>query len=100
MDVALLDEMSTLLTAACDDIGMPPGDLISAVRGVSRAKERLEQAREELHEAIVIAIRDDGWKQRDVAQVTGYSREHVRRICDAAGVGPLRKPTSGPSAES
>ena len=69
---------------------MPSGDLISAVRGVKRAQERLDKARETLHAAIVVAIRDEGWKQRDVAEVTGYSREHIRRICDAAGVGPLR----------
>lgn len=69
---------------------MPPGDLVSAVRGVKRAQEKLDAAREELHAAIVVAIRDEGWMQRDVAEVTGYSREHIRRICKEAGVEPLR----------
>lgn len=90
MNVAFINATSKPRLEACDDRGMPSGDLISAVRGVKRAQARLEKAREELHEAIVKAIRDEGWKQRDVVEVTGYSREHVRRICEAAGVGPLR----------
>jgi hypothetical protein len=90
MDVALIDVMSDLPIGLCDDSGMPPGDLVSAVRAVKRAQEKLDQARDDLHGAIVIAIRDDGWKQRDVAEVTGYSREHIRRICKDAGVEPLR----------
>ncbi len=75
---------------ACEDIGMPSGNLISAVRGVKRAQDRLDRAREGLHAAIVVALRDEGWLQRDVAEVTGYSREHIRRICKDAGVEPLR----------
>lgn len=90
MDVALFDVISELHSQPCDDIGMPSGNLISAVRGVKRAQERLDRAREDLHAAIVVAIRDEGWKQRDVAEVTGYSREHIRRICKEAGVEPLR----------
>lgn len=90
MDVALVNAISMWRAMPCDDRGMASGDLISAVRGVKRAQERLEKAREDLHEAIVVAIRDDGWKQRDVVEVTGYSREHIRRICKDAGVEPLR----------
>lgn len=90
MDVAVFDEILSLPIGSCDDRDMPPGDLVSAVRGVKRAQEKLDQAREVLHKAIVVAIRDDGWKQRDVAEVTGYSREHIRRICKEAGVEPLR----------
>ena len=90
MDVAFVDVMPGLPIGSCDDRGMPPGDLVSAVRAVKRAQEKLDQARDDLHEAIVVAIRDEGWKQRDVVEVTGYSREHIRRICKDAGVEPLR----------
>lgn len=86
----MFDVIPGLLPEVCDHRGMPSGDLVSAVRALKRAEDRAKKAREALHAAIVVAIRDDGWKQQDVAEVTGYSREHIRRICDAAGVGPLR----------
>ena len=58
-----------------------------AERAVVEAKERVSQTRKRLHAAIVAAGRG-GTRVRDLARVTGYNRETVRRILRAGGVEP------------
>jgi CRP-like cAMP-binding protein len=50
-----------------------------AARLVAEAREKVDQARAELAEAIRAAARA-GMRQRDIVAVTGYSRERVRQI--------------------
>jgi len=49
------------------------------------AKARVDQARAELHQAIVDEFRG-GARQVDLVRRTGYSRERVRQILRAGGV--------------
>jgi hydrogenase maturation factor len=51
------------------------------------AGARVMQARAPLAEAIVEAARA-GRRQVEIARVSGYNREHIRRICRAAGIEP------------
>lgn len=53
--------------------------LTEAARAFRRAERAVEQRREELAAAIVQADKD-GMRQVDIVKVTGYTREHVRRI--------------------
>ncbi|AYF30083.1 MULTISPECIES: hypothetical protein [Micromonospora] len=56
-----------------------------AAHAYHQAKEALDKARPELADAIVDAARA-GTKHTDIARVSGYTREQVRRICRAAGL--------------
>jgi CRP-like cAMP-binding protein len=58
--------------------------LLAAARRFRRAERAYEQAREELAEAIVGAALDEGMRQVDIVDATGYTREHIRRIVDEA----------------
>lgn len=57
--------------------------------------ERCVDVRDQLHQAIVTALRA-GVRPRDVAAIAPYDRNHIRRIADAAGVPPLKEPTVRP----
>lgn len=59
---------------------MAQADLVAALRAHRRAEERVKKAREELDAAIRQAVLEDGWQIVDVAEVTGWSRETVRKI--------------------
>lgn len=53
-----------------------------ALRAYRRARLAAERRRSELASAIGEAVVDRGIKQADVARQTGYTREHVRRMCN------------------
>jgi DNA-binding phage protein len=59
--------------------------LEDAAQTYRHAKDALDQARPALAAAIVDAARA-GTKQADIARISGYTREQVRRICRAAGL--------------
>lgn len=58
---------------------------IRAASEALAAKAKVDQARAALAEAIVTAVRE-GSRVTDVASLTGYSREQVRRIVRASGL--------------
>lgn len=71
-------------TCMCEHAGMPTAEetvaaLKKAVRVKNAAEKRAEDARAALAIAMADAIRD-GARQGDVVAVTGYTREHVRRL--------------------
>jgi hypothetical protein len=51
------------------------------------AEVALERARSAQHTAIAEAARQNA-KQADLVRITGLSRERIRQICRAAGIGP------------
>lgn len=57
--------------------------LEEAARAYRRAEKALEDRRAALAEAIVLADQE-GVRQADIVKITGYAREHVRRIVRAA----------------
>lgn len=63
----------------CDILDVMETSLTEAARAFRRAERTAEQRREELAAAIVQADKD-GMRQVDIVKVTGYTREHVRRI--------------------
>nr|MDT0660167.1 helix-turn-helix domain-containing protein [Micromonospora sp. DSM 115978] len=54
---------------------------------VASARADVPKVRERLATAIVAAYRD-GWRVGEIARVSGYGREQVRRILRAGGVEP------------
>jgi hypothetical protein len=60
-----------------------PPDVAQRLRKAAAARKRaevaLEHARRELQAAIISAD-DAGMKQASIVEVTGYNREHIRRI--------------------
>jgi CRP-like cAMP-binding protein len=62
---------------------MTDEQLAAALRAFKRAENVLTSRRLELFEAIGQAVVERGVKQQDVVKQTGYTREHVRRICKA-----------------
>lgn len=55
-------------------------DLVAALRAFRRADERLKQARIDLDKAIQQAVTSGEWQIVDVAELTGWSRETIRKI--------------------
>jgi ribosome-binding protein aMBF1 (putative translation factor) len=55
-------------------------DLVAALRAYRRADDRLKQVRADLDEAIQGAIESGEWQIVDVAELTGWSRETIRKI--------------------
>lgn len=71
-------------TLMCDDVDMPATEetvaaLRKAVRAKTAAEKRADDARAALAIAMASAIQA-GVRQSDVVAVTGYTREHVRRL--------------------
>ncbi len=62
-------------------------ELAAAAHDFKVATTTLDDARGRLADAIVKAARS-GTRQVHIVRVTGYTREHVRQICRAAGVEP------------
>jgi hypothetical protein len=62
-------------------------ELAKAADAYRRAYDELAVARSDLAEKIIVAARA-GMPQREIVRVSGYTREHVRRICRAAGIEP------------
>lgn len=55
-------------------------DLVAALRAYRRADERLKQTRIDLDAAIQEAVQSGEWQIVDVAELTGWSRETIRKI--------------------
>jgi transcriptional regulator of acetoin/glycerol metabolism len=59
---------------------MTQADLVAALRAHRRAEERAKQTREQLDVEIRRAVQDGTWQIVDVAELTGWSRETIRKI--------------------
>lgn len=60
-------------------------ELEEAAKDYQRAEKRLTAARKALLEKVVAAATSD-LSQSEVARLSGYTREHVRRLWRAAGI--------------
>lgn len=65
----------------CETCVMTDDPLADALRAFRRAEAALDKRRAELADAIGDAVYGRGVRQADVARQTGYTREHIRRIC-------------------
>lgn len=68
----------------CEHVDMPVTEeavaaLRKAVRAKNTAEKRADDARAALAAAMADAIRE-GMRQSEVVELTGYTREHVRRL--------------------
>lgn len=61
---------------------MAQADLVAALRAYRRAEERAKKARATLDAAIRQAVVDEQWQIIDVAELTGWSRETIRKIAN------------------
>jgi len=80
--------MATILANPCgtiSDMTKPSRELTRAVAKHRRAEEQLDQARAELHAAIVADL-EAGVRQADLVRATGYTRETLRRVAREAGL--------------
>lgn len=57
-------------------------DLVAALRAYKRAQEQAVAARDVLEHEIQNAVSSGEWKIIDVAELTGWSRETVRKIAN------------------
>jgi CRP-like cAMP-binding protein len=67
----------------CHTEDMSDTALADSLRAYRRAEDLLSRRRAELFDAIGEAVLERGVRQADVARQTGYTREHIRRICNA-----------------
>ena len=71
-------------TRMCEHVDMPATEeTVTALRKAVRAKKSAEDRVEAARAALAIAMADamrDGLKQSEVVAITGYNREHVRRL--------------------
>jgi hypothetical protein len=58
---------------------MDTAELTALARRYRKAEAALDTARAQLQEAAVKAM-DEGVKQTEVAQITGWTREHLRKL--------------------
>lgn len=65
----------------CDTVAVSRDPVVEAVRAYRRAESALDKRRRELADAIGHAVLVEGRRQADVVKLTGYTREHIRRIC-------------------
>ena len=61
-------------------VRMAQADLVAALRAHKAATNQLQKTRTELEEAIRQGVADKEWKIVDVVELTGWSRETVRKI--------------------
>lgn len=66
-------------------------DLEDVAQRYKRATDALDTVRTEMQETAVALLQRDGVKQADVARVTGWSREHLRRLKEKAELEALRR---------
>ncbi len=59
-------------------------DLEDVAHRYKQATDALDTVRAEMQTTAVTLLQQDGVKQADVARVTGWSREHLRRLRDKA----------------
>jgi hypothetical protein len=68
----------------CEHVDMPATEeTVTALRKAVRAKTTAEKRADDARAALAIAMADamrDGLKQSEVVAITGYNREHVRRL--------------------
>ncbi len=84
------DPLAPVLQAAQDLNAAVAGKTTAAEEAratVAAARERERQARAELHRRMVEAARA-GVAQLDIIRASGLTREAVRRILRAGGIGP------------
>lgn len=67
----------------CDHRHMAQRDLVAAHRAFKTAEARAKQTREALDEAIREAVKSGEWQIVDVSNLTGWSRETIRKIVNA-----------------
>lgn len=68
------------LMHVCDTRAMTEDPVAVAARAYRRAEVTLERRRRELADAIGHAALVEGRRQSELVAVTGYTREHIRRI--------------------
>lgn len=68
----------------CEHAGMPATEeTVAALRKAVRAKKTAEDRADAARAALAVAMADAmhaGMKQSEVVAITGYNREHVRRL--------------------
>jgi hypothetical protein len=68
----------------CEHVDMPATEeTVAALRKAVRAKTAADKRADDARAALAIAMADAiqaGMKQGEVVEVTGYTREHVRRL--------------------
>lgn len=68
----------------CEHVDMPATEeTVTALRKAVRAKTAAEKRAEDARAALAVAMSDairEGMRQGDVVELTGYTREHVRRL--------------------
>jgi len=75
---------------------MPEEEVVTRLKKAAAAKKRAEKSADVAHrafEATVAGALREGLKPAQVATLTGYSYETIRRIARAHDVEPLREPT-------
>ena len=66
-------------------------DLEEVAHRYKGATEALDAVRSEMQTTAVELLRQEGVKQADVARITGWSREHLRRLKEKAELEALRR---------
>lgn len=73
-----------MATPMCEHVDMPATEeTVAALRKAVRAKTAAEKRADDARAALAIAMADairEGMKQSEVVDLTGYTREHVRRL--------------------
>lgn len=71
-------------TSMCEHVDMPATEeTVTALRKAVRAKTAAEKRAEDARAALAVAMSDairEGMRQGEVVELTGYTREHVRRL--------------------
>ena len=83
LTTAVLKDLETATRAYAD----AQAAVVAAQQTLADRRADVPVARQRLADAIVAAAQA-GVRQREIVDVTGYSREQVRRILRAAGVEP------------
>lgn len=78
------------LVAALEAYRAAQSAVVDAERAVVDRRAEVPVARQRVAAAIVRAAAD-GVRQRDLVDLTGYSREQIRRITRAGGVTPTEE---------
>lgn len=68
----------------CDHVPMDMTDLEDVARRYGEATNALDAVRTEMQTMAVALLQQPGTKQADIARITGWSREHLRRLRDKA----------------
>lgn len=73
-----------MATSVCEHVDMPATEeTVAALRKAVRAKTAAEKRADDARAALAIAMADairEGMRQGEVVELTGYTREHVRRL--------------------